>query len=84
MVIYESLFYGCPVLCSNNTPCDRLDEFNAGWHLNASKVNEFVTKLTLLIKYNFLEYQKLLVGTQTYLDYTKTNLNEKNNLELFN
>ena len=82
-VIYESLFYGCPVLCSGTTPWHKLDEFNAGWNIDLSKSSEFLNKISELINYDAEQYEKFIIGCKNYITYSNNNGIIKDNLMLF-
>lgn len=82
-VIYESLFYGCPVLCSGTTPWDKLDEFNAGWNFDLSKSSDFLNKINELLNYNAEQYEKFTIGCKKYISYSTNGSTLKDNLMLF-
>ncbi|MBK7107125.1 MAG: glycosyltransferase [Ignavibacteriae bacterium] len=83
-VIYESLFYGCPVLCTaGKTPWDKLDSFNAGWNLNILKPKKFVEQIEKLIEFNSPDYQNIIRGCNSYLNYFKKDNIVNTNIELF-
>lgn len=83
-VIYESLFHGCPVLCTaGKTPWDKLDSFGAGWNLNITQPTEFVTKIEMLIEYNLLDYQNVIEGYKSYLNFVEKDSIETANIKLF-
>jgi len=83
-VIYEALFYQCPVLCTDKTPWDKLDSFDAGWNLSIGKPYEFVEQIEKLIKYDFDDYQIFLNGCSTYLNSIEKSIVKNNNINLFN
>jgi glycosyltransferase involved in cell wall biosynthesis len=83
-VIFESLAYGTPVLCSGNTPWDKLDEFNAGWNLSLDNLQNYVSLIEKLVLIVDEEYNKYITGCQQYLYQLKNEktINE-DNLKLF-
>ncbi|MBU0558683.1 MAG: hypothetical protein KKD86_15680 [Bacteroidetes bacterium] len=60
MVIYESLFYGCPILCSGKTPWSRLTDFNAGWNFDIDEQKGFVNCIKNLSEYDNSEHKKFI------------------------
>jgi glycosyltransferase involved in cell wall biosynthesis len=84
-VIFESLAYGTSVLCSGNTPWDKLNEFNAGWNISLKNAEDFKYKINELLKLDNNEYGKFLIGCKDYINHLQ---NDKNiiddNLALFN
>lgn len=83
-VIYESLFFGCPVLCSDTTPWNDLEKFCAGWNIKLDKFQQYVDLIENLILLDGDSYSKYIKGCEKYLVYF---MNEKkikaNNLKLF-
>lgn len=84
-VIFESLAYGTPVLCSGTTPWDKLDEFNAGWNINLSDQKNFINKISELLTIDSKQSYEFLSGCKNYLDYISKNKNIfDENFSLFN
>lgn len=84
-VIIESLMSGCPVLISNSTPWQDLQENNAGWNLSLEKENEFRDKIQKCIYMNNEEINKLKKDTFNYgREIIEDNVALKQNKELFN
>jgi glycosyltransferase involved in cell wall biosynthesis len=84
-VIIESLMSGCPVLISNSTPWQDLQENNAGWNLSLEKENEFRDKIQKCINMNNEEINKLKKDTFKYgREIIEDNVALKQNKELFN
>lgn len=85
VVIYESLFYGCPVLCTaGKTPWDKLNDLNAGWNLNINKPYEFVDCIDQLISNDNSEYQSFINGCSIYLNSEEKSIVKNDNINLFN
>lgn len=68
-VIYESLVFGCPVLCSDTTPWNDLQKFNAGWNFNLNQPGKFIDQLEELISLDHDTYLKFFLGGREYLNY---------------
>ncbi|MGP3778028.1 glycosyltransferase family 4 protein [Halanaerobium saccharolyticum] len=84
-VIIESLMSGCPVLISNSTPWQDLQENNAGWNLSLEKENEFIDKIQKCINMNNEEINNLKKDTFKYgREIIEDNIAIKQNKELFN
>jgi len=84
-VIIESLMSGCPVLISNSTPWQDLQENNAGWNLSLEKENKFRDKIQKCINMNNEEINKLKKDTFKYgREIIEDNVALKQNKELFN
>ena len=83
-VIFESLAYGTPVLCSGTTPWDKLDEFNAGWNLSLDNFEKYVDLIEKLILLDCDTYGNYSKGCEEYI-YFINNDNDinKNNFVLF-
>lgn len=83
-VIFESLAYGTPVLCSGNTPWDKLDEFNAGWNISLDNFQNYISLVEKLVLIEDEEYNKYITGCRQYLYQLKNEkiINE-DNLKLF-
>lgn len=84
-VIYESLALGIPVLCSDKTPWNEMESYNAGWNINLDDVNkykEIIENLVTLTDDKFNEYR---IGAY---NYSRSVVNNKqhvaDNLSLFN
>ena len=82
-VIYESLFYGCPVLCTDRTPWDKLDKFNAGWSICPDNINRFREIIEILINSSFNKYKFFIDGCAQYLNSIKNSKIFSKNLDLF-
>lgn len=48
-VIAESLIVGCPVIISDQTPWNIVNDYNAGWAIPLSEKNEFSNKMQTII-----------------------------------
>ena len=48
-VIAESLIVGCPVIISDQTPWNTVNDYNAGWAIPLSEKNEFINKMQIII-----------------------------------
>lgn len=83
-VIFESLAYGTPVLCSGNTPWDKLDEFDAGWNLSIDKFENYVDLIEKLILLDYDTYGKYSKGCEEYIYFINNDSDiNKNNFVLF-
>lgn len=84
-VIIESLMSGCPVLISNSTPWQDLQENNSGWNLSLKRENEFRDKIQKCIDMSNEEINKLKKDTFKYSrEIIEDNVALKQNKELFN
>lgn len=80
-VIFESLVYGTPVLCSGTTPWDKLDELRAGWNLDLNYPEKFITLIEQLIEKDEYEYQTYIDGCREYIKLLKNmNIEEANRI----
>jgi len=70
-VIYESLFYKCPILCSNLTPWDKLNHFKAGLACPLNEHERFSTFIEYLISLSELKFKQYIFGTQKYIELIK-------------
>ncbi|OGU29017.1 MAG: hypothetical protein A2057_09635 [Ignavibacteria bacterium GWA2_35_9] len=83
-VIFESLYFGTPVICSGTTAWDKLDEFNASWNIKLDKSQQYVTLIENLILLDDDSYCRYLKGCKVHLDFLKNEKDIiKNNLLLF-
>ncbi|MFH1528462.1 MAG: glycosyltransferase [Bacteroidota bacterium] len=82
-VIYESLYYGTPVLCSDQTPWDKLEEFGAGWHFKLDQQKSFVDKIEKLIGDDIKEFNDFIKGCFDYISFIKSNNLLSNNINIF-
>ncbi len=57
--ILESFAAGCPVIISNKTPWQNLEEKNIGWDIALSDKNKFVDAIQTCIDMNQEEYDKM-------------------------
>lgn len=70
-VIFESIAYGTPVLCSGTTPWDKLEELGAGWNIGLNHPEKFITLLEQLITKDENDYQTYIEGCQRYIECLK-------------
>ncbi|MFH1196568.1 MAG: glycosyltransferase family 4 protein [bacterium] len=82
-VIYESLYFGTPVLCSDRTPWDRLDEFVAGWNIELAQQKRFVDRIDELTFLEDVEYKKFINGCSDYHNSFRNSNIKNDNLKLF-
>lgn len=83
-VIFESLYYGIPVLSSGTTPWDKLDNFKAGWNINLNDRNKYIETIESLIKMDDDQFSIYRKGTIEYINWLKNNNDFYNdNLKLF-
>ena len=83
-VIYESLALGVPVLCSDTTPWNRLDEFNAGWSISLNNNTRFIEIIETLSKMDRDEFEKYKEGCLRYCEDLKNDKKHiDDNLKLF-
>jgi glycosyltransferase involved in cell wall biosynthesis len=68
-VIYESLYFGCPVLCSDTTPWNELEKFNAGWNFQLNRSKKFSDLIEMLISLEPCDYAKYDKGGEKYLEF---------------
>jgi glycosyltransferase involved in cell wall biosynthesis len=67
-VIVEAILSGCPVVISDQTPWNDLEENNAGWVIPLENKDKFHNVLQSLVEMDNTKYQMLLKNT---LDYGK-------------
>lgn len=77
-VIFESLALGVPVLCSNKTPWDKLEDFGAGWSYDLSRMNLFVERIEHLITIGEEEFSHYREGA---LKYSRFIMEDQDNIE---
>lgn len=65
---YESLFYGCPVLCTDKSHWDKLKEFNCGWNIELTNITKFVSQIEEILDYDFEEYQNNIDGCKQHIE----------------
>ena len=83
-VIYESLALGVPVLCSDTTPWNRFDAFNAGWSISLNNNSGFIEVIENLIKIDSDAFEKYKAGCFRYIEDLKNDKKHINdNLRLF-
>ena len=83
-VIFESLSFGTPVLCTETTPWNRLSDYNAGWNISLDKFQQHVDLIESLILLDDETYRKYATGCEKYLVFFKNEKNIiRNNLLLF-
>ncbi len=83
-VIYESLFYGCPVLCSDKTPWNMLEEYICGWNFDLYNIKQISSKIEILIDTQYDIYSNLVNGCYKYSINAKSNSEVENYNKLFN
>lgn len=77
-VIYESLALGVPVLCSDTTPWNKLEDYHAGWNIDLLEQSKFAEVIENLIALEEIEFEKLRRGC---LDYSNDVRNDKKHIE---
>lgn len=84
-VIFESLLYNCPVLCSDKTPFNDLNYFNAGWNIPIENKEKYLDIIESLFPLDNNEYNKYSIGCGNFIEHFKNDSDIlKNNYELFN
>jgi glycosyltransferase involved in cell wall biosynthesis len=83
--IVESLLCGCPVIISDQTPWNDLDNFNAGYAIDLNDKSNFVIALTNMALLNTKEYEQKSKDAIKYIS-TKFNVEQsvKQYIDLFN
>ncbi len=82
--IFESLALSVPVLCSNKTPWNNLENYDAGWTFPLDNINAFVEIIEKLSKMDSTEYEKYKKGCLRYVEDFKMNKKHiEDNLRLF-
>lgn len=80
-VIAESLAYGCPLLLSDTTPWNMINDYGAGWVINLKDKSLFKEKLQECINMNQLEWEKLSINAikvaKDYIDNNNISLKYK-------
>lgn len=74
-VIAESLFSGCPVLISDQTPWNDVNKFNAGFSFPLNNKSKFIDIINYLSELNDDEYSQMRKSAIKYVNY-KTNYSE--------
>jgi len=90
-VVWESLVFGCPVLTTETTPWNNLEEFKitssqpntAGWNYKLSNIDCIKTKIEDLIYLDEKEYSKLRVGCSNYITHFDKEKTLNDNINLF-
>lgn len=72
-VIVEALLSKCPVIISDQTPWDHLEEYNAGFSISLNSPEKFIEVLQCFVDCTAQDYQKFIDGCGEYTDY-KLNL----------
>lgn len=67
-VIAESLSNGIPVITSDRTPWEDLENYKAGYSLSLEDKDKFVTALSNFLSFTQAEYNLWCQGTHNYLD----------------
>ena len=82
--LYESLSTGRPIVTSNFTPWNDLEENKAGWNLDISNFSTCITQLNNIIELDQTEFREFCVGAYSLANeyYIKSN-NLDNYRELF-
>ncbi len=83
-VVWESLALGCPVLTTNTTPWNVLEDFGAGWNIHLSEFNSFNEKIQSLVNYEENEHKKFVDGAFDYANSFNKQQKFNDNLDLFN
>ncbi len=65
-VIFESLALGVPVLCSDTTPWNKLEENQAGWNVKLKDENRYIELIENLATLNEEEFNKFRIGAERY------------------
>ncbi len=60
--IFESLSAGRPVLLSDQTPWQNLNDYKAGWDIPLSKRDRFLESIKRIAKYNQQEFDELFMA----------------------
>lgn len=78
--IVESLLCGCPVIISDQTPWNELEENNAGYCLNLGNKQAFVKAIIKLATLNKEHYS---ASSQSAINYISARLNINQNVEQY-
>jgi glycosyltransferase involved in cell wall biosynthesis len=73
--ILESFMAGCPVIISNKTPWQNLENENIGWDIDLEKPGLFAKKIQLAIDLTYDEYSTMSESSKNYA-LSKTNTEE--------
>jgi glycosyltransferase involved in cell wall biosynthesis len=83
-VIIESLFAGCPVIISDQTPFQDLEENNAGWKLPLNEKDAWVSRIEKVCNMGQDEFNKMSEAAHNYaIAYSNNDEVIKANAELF-
>ena len=64
--IFESLSAGCPVLISDQTPWNGLEQANAGWALPLLKQDLFTSKIQEVCRMDEKEYNEVSLAAYSF------------------
>jgi glycosyltransferase involved in cell wall biosynthesis len=73
--IFEALSAGCPVLISDQTPWQDLNEHNAGWSLPLARPDEFITKVRDLCRMDTQAFNAISADAKKYAENYFQHLN---------
>ena len=83
-VVWESLAFGCPVLTTNTTPWNGLEDFGAGWNFSIKDYGGIKEKIMELINTNENSYSLLGDGCVKYTNGFSKDKTLSDNICLFN
>jgi len=66
-VIAESLAAACPVIVSERTPWQDLEQYNAGWVVSLENQQLFVEKIKIMLTLNKIEYNRMANSALSYI-----------------
>ncbi len=78
--IVESLVSGCPVIISNQTPWNDVNENNCGFAISLNKKEEFKSAISRAIQMNETEYKKMSENCITFIEQK---INIKQNIKAY-
>lgn len=83
-IISESLSFGCPVLISDQTPWDRVNEYKAGRSIGLENKQEYIDFIEEMIEIDSDGYMEYVRGCYIYIkDLQDSEIHLKQNLRLF-
>ncbi len=75
--------FNCPVLTTNSTPWNGLEEFGAGWNLDLIEPDKIKTKIEDLVILDEMNYSNYPKGCTNYIDSFDNEKRLRDNFDLF-
>ncbi len=65
--IVEAMVSKCPVIISDNTPWNDINEYNAGWAISLLEAEKYINALQLLVSLDKEQYNFMLTNVEEYV-----------------